>query len=64
MTYQLDVFGNAHPIKTRVVRPTWQPKLFGREHEAEAEAEAIREALERFRAAGNRGDDEPPECEQ
>jgi hypothetical protein len=63
VTYQIDIFGNAHPVPVRVGRPTWQPKLFGEEHERRADADDIRAALERFRALGNRGDDEPPEAD-
>lgn len=63
MLFQLDIFGQAHPIRERVRPPGWQPSLFTREQEREAERDDLRDILESFRAAGNRGEDELPEVQ-
>jgi hypothetical protein len=59
--YQLDIFGTAHELRPRVRRPSWQPSLIPPECERTADAEEVANILEAFRAAGNRGPDEPPE---
>lgn len=60
---QLDVFGGRVPDRPRRVvtnhKGSQQQSLFGWEHEQQADADFVREALERFRELG-RGDDEPP----
>ena len=62
MTYQLDIFGNrVHEVRRVVRRPSWQPSLIPTEVERAADVDEVQSILERFRAAGNRGDDEPPE---
>ena len=64
MTFQLDIFGNrVHEVRRHVARPTWQPSLIPTEVERAADADEVATILERFRDAGNRGDDEPPEGE-
>lgn len=64
MTFQLDIFGNrVHEVRRCVSRPTWQPSLVPVEAERAADVDEVQTILERFRAAGNRGDDEPPEVQ-
>lgn len=57
---QLDIFGHPHRRLRTIRTRTWQPCLFTTEHEREADAAAVRDALERFRVAGSDDATIPP----
>lgn len=55
---QLDIFGRAHPVRPTRRKPAYQPSLIPADLEREADAEDMRTALERIKAASEDTSDE------